>query len=113
MSSTAKTLRARLCRARVLHQSGYNPNVASLFAFGANAALKRDALVLGQALEAGRLDVPEMGKQIGAACVRRDKAKALSVVEPFNDTGLLNTHDFFPLIKTIGNFAITALETKN
>ena len=71
-------------------------NVSCLLACGAGAAVERDALVFGQALEAIRLDILEMGEQIGAAIVRRDEAEALGIVKPFYRASLI-THCVFPL----------------
>jgi len=69
-------------------------DIAGFFALGASAAFERHALILGEALEAICLDVLEVGEQVRAAAVRRDKAKALGVVKPFDCAGL-SAHVFF------------------
>ena len=54
----------------------------------ATAGHVADLLAFGQGLEAVAGDFGEVSEQIVTACVRSDEAKALSVVEPFNGTGL-------------------------
>jgi len=66
-------------------------DIASLLAFRTRAALKRDALIFGQALEAGSLNVLEVRKQVATAIVWSDKAKTLGIIEPFHCASL-NTH---------------------
>jgi hypothetical protein len=46
------------------------------------------ALVLGERFKAAALDFLEMGKQVLAAVVGRDEAKALVLVKPFHGAGL-------------------------
>ena len=63
-------------------------DIAGFFALGAIRADEGYALVFSQALESCRLDVLEMGEQVGAARVGRDEAEALGIVEPFYGAGL-------------------------
>ncbi|GJJ02840.1 hypothetical protein RugamoR64_33780 [Duganella rhizosphaerae] len=58
------------------------------------------------------MDVLEVGEQVCATCIRRNKAEALGVVEPFDDTGLLSAHEFSFNDKNIGDIAMQALGTK-
>jgi len=63
-------------------------DIGSFGAFRACANFERYALVFSQALEAARLDVLKVSEQIIATCIRSDKAEALGVIEPFDDTSL-------------------------
>lgn len=67
---------------------GQDLDVAGFFALRTSAAFERNALVFRETLEAVRLDVLKVGEQVRAACIRCDKAEALSVVEPFDYAGL-------------------------
>ena len=62
-------------------------NIGCLGALGAHAALEGDALVFGEALEAGGLNVLEVREEVVTALVRLDEAKALGVIEPFYGAG--------------------------
>lgn len=63
-------------------------DIARFFTLGSRRALEGNTLVFGKAFETFRLDILEMGKQIAAACVRRNEAKAFGIVEPFYSTSL-------------------------
>jgi hypothetical protein len=63
-------------------------DIGSFGAFRTCANFERYALVFSQALEAARLDVLKVSEQIIATCIRSDKAEALGVIEPFDDTSL-------------------------
>ena len=63
-------------------------NVCCFFALRTSAALKRDALVFSQALEAIGLNVLKVSEQIFAALIRRDEAETLGIIEPLDCTGL-------------------------
>ena len=73
---------------------------SGFIAFGTGRAHKGDALVFGQAFEALRLNVLEMGKEVASASVRRDEAEAFGIVEPFYGASL-SSH-FFVLFKCMG-----------
>jgi hypothetical protein len=77
-----------LCRQLALRYPLNDTDIACLLALRAGTALERDALVLGQTLESGRLDILEMGEQIGAAAIRSDKAETFGIIEPFHHAGL-------------------------
>lgn len=62
-------------------------DVRRLLALRADLDVERDALVLLQRFEAVGADLRKVREQIFTACVRRDEAKPLSIVEPFDDTG--------------------------
>jgi hypothetical protein len=62
-------------------------DVRSLLALRAGLDLERDTLVLFQRLEPLRADFGEVSEKIIATRIRSDKPKALSIVEPFDDTG--------------------------
>jgi hypothetical protein len=83
-----KTIVATLRRLRGFARRLNRADIPGFFAFGTGRAYERYALVFGQALEAFRLNVLKMGEQIAAACVRRDKAEAFGIVEPFYGAGL-------------------------
>ncbi|MDH6150531.1 hypothetical protein OKW46_004456 [Paraburkholderia sp. WSM4179] len=61
-------------------------NVGRLFALRAGLDFKRNALIFLQRLEALAADLRKVCEQILATHVRRDEAKTLSIVEPFDDT---------------------------
>lgn len=84
-------------------------NIGGFFALWAGATVERYALVFAQAFETIRLDVLKVGKQIAAAAVGSDKAKALGIVEPLYRTSLI-TH-IFPLDE-VGPDAQNAPEIK-
>ena len=63
-------------------------DITCLVALRAGGAFERDTLVLGQALEAFRLDVLEVREQIVTARIGSDEAEAFGVIEPFHDAGL-------------------------
>src|ERR1700710_1734381 len=63
-------------------------NVRGLQALLALLDFKFDALVFQQGLEAGALDVAEVGEQVSAARVLSDEAEALALVEPLHGAGL-------------------------
>jgi len=73
-----------------------------LLALGAGDDIKADALVFLQRLEAASLDRREVREEILATAVRRNKTKALGVVEPLNSTCF---HCVFPLINLLGQHA--------
>ncbi|KGD21252.1 hypothetical protein DP42_4497 [Burkholderia pseudomallei] len=63
-------------------------NIRGLLALRAGFHFERHTLILFKGLEPLHPDFGEMGKQILAAIVRRNKAEALSIVKPFHDTGI-------------------------
>jgi hypothetical protein len=78
-------------RARVRRRVSTMPlqrlDVRRLLALRAGLNVERDTLVLFQRLEPLGADFGEVSEQIVATCVGGDKTKALSIVEPFDDTG--------------------------
>jgi hypothetical protein len=72
-------------------------DTSGFFAFRTGRAHERNALVFGQAFETFRLDILEMGEQVAAACIRRDKAEAFCIVEPFDGAGLSSHFTFLEL----------------
>jgi hypothetical protein len=72
-------------------------DASGFFAFRTRRAHERNALVFGQAFKTFRLNILEMGEQIAAACVRRDKAEAFCIVEPFDGAGLSSHFTFLVL----------------
>ncbi|MNS65243.1 hypothetical protein D3C72_983980 [compost metagenome] len=63
-------------------------DVRSLQTLRAVLDFERHALVFLQRLEAVGAHFGEVGEQVITACVRLDKAEALGVIEPLDDTGL-------------------------
>ena len=62
-------------------------DVRGLLSLRTDLDVERHTLVLLQRLEAVGTDFREVREQIVAAGVRRDEAKALCIVEPFDNTG--------------------------
>ena len=71
-------------------------DVRCLQALGSVLDFELNALIFLQRLEARALHFGEVSEEIVAACVRLDKAEALSVVEPFDDTSLSGHGIAFP-----------------
>ena len=61
-------------------------DVRGLITLGAGGFVETDILAFFERFEAGILDCGEMGKEIFAAIIRRDKSETLRVVEPLNGT---------------------------
>lgn len=61
-------------------------NVRSLLTLWASSNFERNALVLLQRLEAGRIDCGEVREQIFTTFVRSNKTKTLRIIEPLYDT---------------------------
>jgi hypothetical protein len=75
-------------------------DVCRLLALRSRFHLKRYALIFLQRLKAFRANFREMREQIFAARIRRNEAKAFSIVEPFDDTGFHIPVSLEILIKT-------------
>lgn len=67
-------------------------DIRRLLALRAGLDVERDALVFLQRLEPFRANLRKVREEIFAARIRRDEAKALSIVEPFDDTSF-----YFPV----------------
>ena len=63
-------------------------NVRSLQTLRALLGFEANLLVFGERLEAVATNFRKVGEEVVAACVRRNKAEALAVVEPLDDTGI-------------------------
>jgi hypothetical protein len=61
-------------------------DVRCLLALRARLDVERDALVFFQRFETVSANLRKVREEIFAARIRRDEAKALSIVEPFDDT---------------------------
>src|SRR5437667_3268462 len=76
------------------------PDVGGLGALLALRHFEADALVLGEALEAAfALDVVEVGEEVLATTIRRDKAEALAGIEPLHGSCLSRHIDSFRLAR--------------
>src|SRR5258708_23069761 len=72
---------------RIVRGSAHRLDLRCLLALGAFLHLELDLLVLLEGLEAGALDLGEMGKEVVAAAVGFDEAEAFGVVEPLHGAG--------------------------
>src|SRR5471032_2406281 len=71
-----------------LHHQLQRGDVRSLQTLRALLGFEANLLVFGERLEAVATNFRKVGEEVVAACVRRDKAEALAVVEPLDDTGI-------------------------
>jgi hypothetical protein len=92
--SSAKTFTARvnwrepIYAANHLHHQLQRRDVRSLQTLRALLGFEANLLVFGERLEAVATNFRKVGEEVVAACVRRNKAEALAVVEPLDDTGI-------------------------
>jgi hypothetical protein len=70
------------------HHQLQRGNVRSLQTLRALLGFEANLLVFGERLEAVATNFRKVGEEIVAACVRRNEAEALAVIEPLNDTGI-------------------------